>query len=164
MQQPPYPYQQPIQPQQKPPSRAGKYIAIGCGLLLAGGLATAGLIFGPDLVKSAGPTRPTAMQVCLKLIDAGVARGCAPGKPGGLGGGAVEQVVFDLPSVPGKTAQILRYDRDDAFEQADKAFLAAVLFVGPHRYGNAKARIFLQMNEGASMEVGQKAKAVIDGL
>lgn len=106
----------------------------------------------------------TAMDACHKLEAAGVATNCKPDKPGGLGAAAVEQAVFDLPSVPGKTGQVLRFDRDDFYDNAVTAFGNAALLSGPHRYGSKKARIFLQMNKEAPLDVGQKAKAVVDAL
>jgi hypothetical protein len=107
---------------------------------------------------------PSALDVCHQLETAGVAAGCKEDKPGGLGAAAVEAAAFDLPSVPGKSGQVLRFDRDEFFSATEDAFGKAAILAGPHRYGSKKARIFVQMNEGASLEVGKRTKAVVDAL
>ena len=35
---------------------------------------------------------------------------------------------------------------------------------GPHRYGSRKALVFVQANDGLSLEDGKKLKAIVDGL
>jgi hypothetical protein len=107
---------------------------------------------------------PSAMGACQKLQSEGVASGCREDKPGGPGAAATEEVVFDLPSLPGKTGQVMLFPTDEAYNAAVKAFEAAAFFAGPHRYGSAKTHIFVQMDPRASLEVGKKAKAVIEGL
>lgn len=117
------------------------------------------------LLVLAGCSKPTtAMDVCHKLEAAGVAKNCHEGKPGGLAAAAVEDAEFDLVSVPGKGGGVYRFDRDDFYESTVTSFGAAAMLAGPHRYGSKTARIFVQMNDGASLEVGKKAKAVVDGL
>lgn len=108
--------------------------------------------------------KPTAMAVCKQIEAAGVGTGCKEDKPGGLGAAASEKAVFDLPTVPGKGGAVYAFPNDDAFEATEKAFEGAAMLAGPHRYGSKKARIFVQMNEGADLEVGKKAKAVVEGL
>jgi hypothetical protein len=117
--------------------------ALGCGLL--GG-------------------KPTAMSVCKKLEEAKVASGCKEDKPGGLGATAVEKAVFDLPSVPGKTGQVLRFEKAEHYKQTEDGYSKAALLAGPHRYGNEGKLIYLQMNEGASLDVGKKVKAIVAEL
>jgi hypothetical protein len=106
----------------------------------------------------------TSMDVCGKLVQAGVAAACREKKPEGLGAAAIEAADFDLPSVPGKTGQILRFEKSDYYQKTYDAFAAAALLAGPHRYGSEKKLIFVQMNSGASLEDGKRAKAVIDSL
>jgi hypothetical protein len=116
------------------------------------------------LLSASCARQPSAAEVCAKLEAAGIARGCHEVKPGGISAGARERVDFDLVSVPGKGAGVMSYDSPEAYEACVKAHEAAAIIVGPHRYGSAKARIFVQMNEGASLEVGKKTRAIVEGL
>jgi hypothetical protein len=104
------------------------------------------------------------MSVCQQLESAGVASNCRNATPGGLGAAAAEEAAFDLPSVSDHGGQVLRFDTDDAYDRTVDSFSKAAILSGPHRYGSRKARIFVQMNEGASPEIGAKAKAIVDGL
>jgi hypothetical protein len=106
----------------------------------------------------------TAMDVCRTLEKDGVAANCREDKPGGLGAAAIENAQFDLPSVPGKTGQVMRFDRSDAFEATETLFVKAAMLAGPHRYGNKQKMIFVQINQGLSLELGKAAKATVDKL
>lgn len=106
----------------------------------------------------------SALDACHKLEAAGVAKGCKESKPGGLGAAASEQAVFDLVNVPEKTGQVLMFETQSGYDQVVKQYEEAAMLAGPHRYGSSKARIFVQMNEGASLEDGKKAKAIVEGL
>lgn len=108
--------------------------------------------------------KPTAMQTCQKLEAAGVASNCRAATPAGLAGAAAEKVDFDLVSVPGKTGQALRFDNEESYTKTVSAFTAAAALAGPHRYGSAKALVFVQLNDGAKPEVGTTAKGVVEGL
>lgn len=108
--------------------------------------------------------KPTAADVCQKLTGQGLAANCHEAKPGGLGAAAVERFDFDLPSVPGKSAGVMRFDKEETFDSTVRAFEGAAVLAGPHRYGNKKALIFVQANEGLSLEEGKKLKAAVDGL
>jgi hypothetical protein len=110
--------------------------------------------------------RPSAMTVCSKLTAAGVAAGCRTGgsKPDGLAAAASEYVVFDLPSVPGQTGQVLRFGKSDDYDATVKAFDAMAAFAGRHRYGSGSALIFVQLNSAASSEVGAKTEAIVNAL
>jgi hypothetical protein len=120
------------------------------------------LLAVPLMVACGKP--PTAMEACNKLTSAGVAANCQIDKPGGLGADASEKVAFELPSVPGKGGAVYRFDNDEAYDSTVKSFDDAKVLAGPHRYGSRKARIFVQFNDGASMDVGAKAKATIADL
>lgn len=111
-----------------------------------------------------GCGKPSAMDVCKKLEAAGVAANCRVDQPNGLGAGAAEKVAFDLPSVPTKGGAVMRFEREEVYTSTESAFTAAAALAGPHRYGSKKALIFVQMNDKAPADVGQKAKAVVDGL
>ncbi len=104
------------------------------------------------------------MDVCQQLEAASVAANCRNSPPGGLGAAAVEDAAFDLPSVPGRGGMVLRFDKDETYDRTVDSFSNAAMLAGPHRYGSRKARIFVQMNEGASAEIGAKTKAVVDAL
>jgi hypothetical protein len=122
------------------------------------------LVFLVPLLLAACGKPPTAMEACTKLEAVGVAAKCRPGKPGGLGANASEKADFDLPSVPDKGGAVYGFDTDEAYESTVKSFDGAKVLAGPHRYGNEKRRIFVQFNDGASMDVGAKAKTAIADL
>lgn len=107
---------------------------------------------------------PSALDVCHKLEAAGVAAGCKTEAATGLGVAAAEKAAFDLPSVPGKTGQVLRFEKDEQYQGTVDSFAKLGGLAGPHRYGSPKTRIFVQMNDGASAEVGAKAKSVVEAL
>ena len=109
-------------------------------------------------------SKPTAMDVCKKLEAEKIAAGCREDKPVGVGAAAVEKAAFDLPSVPGKTGQVLRYDKSETYKQAVDVFEKGAMLAGPHRYGNESKLIFVQMNDGASLELGKQTKAIVAGL
>jgi hypothetical protein len=77
---------------------------------------------------------------------------------------ASDYVVFDLPSVPGKTGQVLQFRNTSDYTEAVQDFETAAALTGPHRYGSAKARIYVQLNSGAPADAGTKAAAVVAGL
>lgn len=106
----------------------------------------------------------SALDVCRKLETAGIAKNCKESKPGGLGAAASDQAVFDLVNTPDKTGQVLRFETASAYDQVVKQYEEMALIAGPHRYGSPSARIFVQMNEEASLEDGKKAKAVVSAL
>ncbi len=107
---------------------------------------------------------PTAMSVCEQLAAGGVASNCHAGTPTGLGVGAAEDAEFDLPSVPGKGGMVLRFDKEDVYDKTVEAFSKAAMLSVPHRYGSRTTRIFVQMNNKATANVGAKAKSVVDAL
>lgn len=106
----------------------------------------------------------SAMDVCRKLEAAKVASGCREDKPVGMGAAAVDKAAFDLPSVQGKGGQVLRFDTADAYKQTRDAFEKTAILAGPHRYGSESKRILVQFNDGASLDVGKQAKAIVEGL
>lgn len=108
--------------------------------------------------------KPTAMTVCQKIEATGVGKNCREGKPGGLGAAAIEDAAFDLPSVPGKGGAVMRFENEGAYDRTVDAFERAAMLAGPHRYGSKRALIFVQMNEGLSMEDGRKVRSVVDAL
>lgn len=116
------------------------------------------------LVVAGCAKKPTAMEACKKIEAAGVAANCRASTPGGLGGAAVAKAEFDLPSVPGKTGQVLQLADDDAFVKTEQGFAGAAVLSGPHRYGNKAKGIFVQANIGLPAADGQKMKAAVDGL
>ena len=107
---------------------------------------------------------PTPGDVCQQLVAAGVAANCKPATPNGLGARAREEVAFDLPSVPGHGGGVYVFDKAEDYAATVKAFEGAATLAGPWRFGNEKARIFVQLNEGAKPDVGAKARAVVEGL
>lgn len=107
---------------------------------------------------------PTASAVCDKLVAAGVGKNCRTGAPAGLAAAAKDEAELDLASPIGKTAAVYSFDSDEAYKATVTAFAGVAALAGPHRYGNGKARIFVQMNSEAPNDLGAKAKAVVDAL
>ena len=116
------------------------------------------------LLGACGPKKPTGAEVCAKMTSAGLAANCREAKPGGLGAAAIENYAFDLPSVKGKTGQIMRFEKPEYYTTTVSAYQGAAAIAGPHRYGSEKALIFVQLNDGASLDVGKKTKALVDAL
>lgn len=107
--------------------------------------------------------RPTAMDVCEEIVAAGAGAACRVEIPGGLGAAAVERVEFDLPSAPGRTGQVLRFDSDAAYDEAVGAYARASMLAGPHRYGSRKSRIFVQANADLDAVHGAQLAAIVTG-
>jgi hypothetical protein len=108
---------------------------------------------------------PSAAAVCEKLVAAGVATNCKQGELGeGLVSAASDRAVFDLPSVPGETGQVVCFDKSADYDATVKAFDAMAALAGRHRYGSPSARVFVQLNSQAPAETGTKAEAVVEGL
>lgn len=107
--------------------------------------------------------KPSAMSVCKELEAAGVGKNCHNAtKRGLLGRAARDAVVIDLPN--GKTGGVLSFDDTDAFEATVSAYAKASIFMGRHRYGNAKALIFVNLDSESDDGAGNKAKRVVDEL
>lgn len=106
----------------------------------------------------------SAKDVCAQIEAGGIGTGCRAEKPGGIGGGATEKYVFDLPSVPGKTGQILKFATADELAVSAAAFQGMSMFAGPHRYESKRALIFVQMNKDTPGTVGAQAKMLVDAL
>lgn len=107
---------------------------------------------------------PAPSDVCSKLAAAGVAANCRRETPKMINARAADDYEFDLPSVPGHGGAVLSFAKDDDYTATVAAYEAMAMLAGPHRYGNPKARIFVQFNEGAPPDVGDKAKAIVAGL
>jgi hypothetical protein len=106
----------------------------------------------------------TAMEVCQKLVEGGIASNCHEKTPEGLAADARREAEFDLPSVPGHGGAVFSFDKAEAYDATAKIFEDAKVLTGPHRYGNKKALIFTQINKGMSMDLGDKAKTLIESL
>lgn len=109
---------------------------------------------------------PTAIDVCHKFEAAGVAANCKVELPAGMWSDASEACMFDLVRVAGKGGGVYIYETDAKYESLLKSWDTPMMKAmgGPHRYGNAKRRIYTQFNQGAPIEDGAKAKAIIEDL
>lgn len=117
------------------------------------------------LLSGCGTAKPTASDVCKALEAKGVAKGCTvTAERGGLVGAAKERVNFVLAEDAEKKGQVLSFGTAGELESTTKAFEAAAVLAGRHRYASTKALIFVQMNAEASDGAGATAKAVVDGL
>lgn len=100
----------------------------------------------PIVLLAAGCAQyPSAQDVCAKIATAGIG------------------AYFDLVHVPGKGGGVMSFDSKDDYDATVKAFGAAAMLAGPHRYGNEKALIFVQANDKMSNDEGAKLKAIVDG-
>jgi hypothetical protein len=108
--------------------------------------------------------KPGAADVCKQIEASGVGANCRTSPPNGLSAGAAEKYEFDLPSVAGKTGQVLRFDSEEKFAATSDAFEKAAVLAGPHRYGSKKALVFVQANNGLSADDGAKIKGVVEAL
>jgi hypothetical protein len=111
-----------------------------------------------------GCSKPSAMSVCKQLEAAKIGANCHEEKAAGLGAAAIERAEFTLPSVPGKGGMVLLFEKKEYYQQTVDAFAKAAILAGPHRYGSESKLIFVQMNEGASLETGKATKALVDAL
>lgn len=125
-------------------------------------IETRRLLFAFALLAFGCAKKPTAKAVCEKLVTAGVATACWTEPPGGLGAGALEHVVFDIPG--GKTGQVLTFDKASDYTATVAAFDAAAVLAGRHRYGSESALTFVQLNSETPAELGTNAKTVVDAL
>lgn len=118
-----------------------------------------------SLLLAAGCAKtPSAADVCAKLVADGIASNCKEAKPVMISARAKTRVDFDLVHNAGKGGSVLDFAAADDYDATEKAYAAAAMLAGPHRYGNAKARVFVQMASEASLDDGKKAKAVVDAL
>jgi hypothetical protein len=107
--------------------------------------------------------KPTASTVCKKIEAAGIGSGCSQVKPEVINARAKTKFDFDLVRVPGEKGAVLDFTSDDDYLATVNAYATAAMLAGPHRYGNASTRIFVQLNTGASLEEGNLVKAIVDG-
>ncbi len=110
--------------------------------------------------------KPSAESVCKRFEAEGIAKpgSCKQVSPAMLSARAKEKYDLELVSVPGKSAGVMTFENAEAYDATVKAFEGAAMLAGPHRYGNASKLVFVQMNDGASVDVGKKSKAIVDAL
>lgn len=97
-------------------------------------------------------------------MGAGILAGCVQKPPKGLNARASEYFDCELPSVPGEGAGVMVFAKPEDFAATVKGFEEMALLAGSHRYGNEKALVFVQLNENASVDVGNKTKAIVAGF
>jgi len=107
---------------------------------------------------------PTSADACKKIEAAGLAKNCIEKKPGGLGAASDSTWSADLVEVPGEKLQVMHFPNEDTFTATVKSFEGAAFIAGPHRYSNKERRIFVQANNGLSLEGGKKLKSVVENL
>ncbi|WP_281326714.1 hypothetical protein [Polyangium sp. 6x1] len=121
----------------------------------------------PPPAAAAAPApakKVTAKEVADKLTAEGILANCKEGVPKGANARASEYWSCDLPSVPEKGAGVMVHDSDDAYAATVKTYEGFALVAGSHRYGNPKTRVFVQLNEGAPLDVGKKTKAIVEAM
>jgi len=120
------------------------------------------LLLSTLLCAACSKAKPTADAVCTQLVAAGVATNCVVKQPGGIGAAADKAMDFDLAH--DAKGQVLTFRSEADFKATIGAFDAAAVLAGKHRYGSESALTFVQLNAQTPDAVGDKAKAVVDGL
>lgn len=106
----------------------------------------------------------SASDACESLTGQGFGSDCTKDEPGGIGAAAWEKYNFDLEEPKGKKCQVLSFKDAEGYDATVKAFGGAAALVGPHRYGNAKRRIFVQCNSDMPRDQGTKLEAAVSAL
>lgn len=110
---------------------------------------------GPAPVK-------TAIDACRRFESAGFASKCREESvEPALTPGARQRVLFDLPS--GKRGQVFSFDDKGDYEKSAKS-IEELSSSGKHRWGNAKARIYVQLNKDATDDEAEKVRSVLEGF
>jgi hypothetical protein len=110
---------------------------------------------GPTTVK-------TAMDACRRFEAAGAAKNCREESvEPALTPGAKQRVLFDLPS--GKPGQVFSFGDKDDYEKSAKS-IEDLSSAGRHRWGNAKSKIYVQLNKNADDAEAQKIHDALDGF
>lgn len=84
--------------------------------------------------------------------------------PGGANARAKTRLDFDLANLPGQKGAVFDFETSEDFDATIKMYENLAALAGVHRYGNPKARIFVQLNMNASADDGRKVRTVVDGL
>jgi hypothetical protein len=56
------------------------------------------------------------------------------------------------------------HEKDEDYQATVKVYEALAVVAGSHRYGNPSKRIFVQLNEALPIDIGKKAKAIVDSF
>lgn len=147
--------------------RAGLALAvivlIGCGSDGDGNaVERASASSGAPSATAPAPADPA--ELCRTLEQAGIAQGCERTLPGGISARARLRYDFDLVSVPGKGGSVLSFETADDYEATVSAYAEVAVLAGPHRYGNRDRLVFVQLNEGAPLDVGDRVRSIVEGL
>lgn len=134
-------------------------IVVG-GVFLLGVLAVGCVV----LVASGGSGKPTAREVCEKLVEQGIARNCRSATPRGMSASARDRYDFSLASLPSRTGTALTMSSRADYDRVVDLYRATAILTGPHRYGSARALVFVTLDEKASTSVGNRTRDVVDGL
>lgn len=120
-----------------------------------------GLVTAVVLVVACRRPSPSAVAVCEKLVAAGVASNCEEeGFSEGLDAAASSRARFDLPTVPGKSGQVLTFARSVDYAATAKAFNRATV----RHYGSERALVFVQLSSEAPADVAAATAAVVKAL
>jgi hypothetical protein len=110
---------------------------------------------GPPQVK-------TAMDACERFVTSGAASGCeSTTVEPALTPGARERVVFRLPS--GHRGQVFDFEDNDSYAKSAKS-IEDISAAGRHRWGNERAKIYVQLNKDATDAEAAKIKSILDGF
>lgn len=113
---------------------------------------------------SAAP--PTAADVCARLEHDGiaVAGSCVRAQPDGANARARERYDFNLVSLPAERGAAMTFATADDYRATVETYASLAMIAGAHRYGNERALVFVQLNHDAPLDVGDRVRAIVDGL
>lgn len=104
------------------------------------------------------------MEVCAKLEGAGVAANCRAGEKTGVAQAAKEVAKFDVPGLAGEGGVVLSFDTLATYDSTMRSYMELGSLNGTHRFGAKPKLVFTAIDENATEEVAEKAKAVFDSL
>ena len=122
------------------------------------------VLMGLGVLAMACGTKAKAQDVCVKLESAGVATNCREGKPTGIYSNAKDVAEFDVPDLAGKGGVVLVFPDRNFYDATVRSYVEMGSRNADHRAGNPDRLVFVAINEAASEELGEKAKAVVEGL
>ena len=122
------------------------------------------LVMGLGIVVTACGSKPSAMDVCVKLEGAGVAANCREGAKSGVAQAAKEVVEYDVPGLAGEGGVVMSFETSKTYDSTMRSYMELGSLNGKHRFGRKEKLVFTAINEQASEEAAAKAASVFEAL